>query len=68
MGGELGSIPIRYVNTPSIVLGCGGGLGMGRTYARKLVPAITAFRRSALLLDVQVSEFAARGLGDADFV
>lgn len=44
------------------------GLRGGESYAREFVPAITAFRRRALFLDVQVSQFAAGGLDDADFV
>ena len=37
-------------------------------YAWKLVSAVTASRRTAFLFDVQVSELAAGGFGDADFV
>jgi len=38
------------------------------TYACQLCAAVTAFRCSALLLDVQISELAAWGLDHADLV
>jgi hypothetical protein len=40
----------------------------GVTYAWQFRPAVAAFGRSASLLDVKVSEFAAGGLVDADLV
>lgn len=39
-----------------------------KTYTAELQATVTAFRRSTLLLGVEVSELAARGLDDADFV
>lgn len=41
---------------------------MRSTYTGELDAAVTAFRCSALLLDVQVSEVATRGLDDANLV
>ena len=40
----------------------------GISYARELRSAVTAFRRSALFLDMQISELAAGGPVYADFV
>lgn len=41
---------------------------VGRTHTGELDAAVTAFWRSTLLLDVQVSEVTAGGLDDADLV
>lgn len=40
----------------------------GETYAWQFGAAVAAFRRSASLLDVKVSELAAGSLADADLV
>lgn len=40
----------------------------GKTYTAELGAAVTALGRSTLLLGVEVSQLAAGGLNDADFV
>jgi hypothetical protein len=58
---ELG--PVVSLNQyPTYEDECGG------TYACQFDAAVTTFGGCAALLDVQVSELAARGLGNADFV
>jgi hypothetical protein len=63
-----GSLPWKLFPPFSAFSKCSIPVMRNLTYTWELHAAVTAFRRAALLLDVQVSELAAGGLDHTDFV